>query len=460
MALSAAAVLLGLLAVLALAITVGGGRPAPPPAGLPDPGAVTGWGLPVSQLLTRLAAVGTVGTLLFAAVLAPSADGRLRGAALRAVRAASWWALGWAGATLAGGVLTVSSLYGVPVTALTPSAMVGFIEIGPGQAAAGVVVLSVVIAAAARRCTGAVTASALLALGLVAVVLPAVLAGHAASAANHVLATTSLSVHVVSAALWVGGLLALVVNGRASTHLALAAGRFSTLALACFVAAGGSGLLNAWVMVGGSPGAVGRALGTGYGSLLVAKLVALIVLGGFGWWHRRHTLRQLEMARPRAFGRFAAVEVCVLLATVALAVALAASPPPATASASGTDPAATAPPATGSAAADQDGATPDQEPAGEAVPSQDMSGHDHGDLSVGVFVDDTRFHVSEPVSPGELVTVYNESGVDVTITAQDGSFDAVAPGQAFVTFAAPDQPGEYVFTSEHSPEFRDVLVVR
>ena len=89
-----------------------------------------------------------------------------------------------------------------------------------------------------------------------------------------------------------------------------------------------------------------------------------------------------------------------------------------------------------------------------------MSGHDHGDLSVGVFIDDARFHVSEPVSPGELVTVYNESGVDVTITAQDGSFDAVAPGQTFVTFAAPAEPGEYAFSSKHSPDFRDVLVVR
>ncbi len=89
-----------------------------------------------------------------------------------------------------------------------------------------------------------------------------------------------------------------------------------------------------------------------------------------------------------------------------------------------------------------------------------MSGHDHGELSVGVFIDDSRFHVSEPVSAGQRVTVYNESNTIRTITATDGSFDVRVPGQTFITFTAPSNPGSYPFTSRHSPAFGDILVVR
>jgi hypothetical protein len=89
-----------------------------------------------------------------------------------------------------------------------------------------------------------------------------------------------------------------------------------------------------------------------------------------------------------------------------------------------------------------------------------MSGHDHGELSVTVLVDETRFHVSAPVDAGSLVTVHNATGTEVTITAADGSFDVVVPGHALMTFPAPDQPGSYPFVSRHSAAFADVLVVR
>lgn len=89
-----------------------------------------------------------------------------------------------------------------------------------------------------------------------------------------------------------------------------------------------------------------------------------------------------------------------------------------------------------------------------------MSGHDHGELSVTVLVDEARFHVSAPVDAGSRVTVHNATATEVTITAQDGSFDVVVPGHALMTFPAPDQPGSYRFTSRHSSSFTGVLVVR
>ncbi|MGH3738345.1 MAG: hypothetical protein ACRDT6_22475, partial [Micromonosporaceae bacterium] len=58
-------------AVVLLALRTAGVLPGLPPPGLPDPGAVTRWGLPVVTVLARLAAVATVGSLLAAAFLVP-----------------------------------------------------------------------------------------------------------------------------------------------------------------------------------------------------------------------------------------------------------------------------------------------------------------------------------------------------------------------------------------------------
>ena len=89
-----------------------------------------------------------------------------------------------------------------------------------------------------------------------------------------------------------------------------------------------------------------------------------------------------------------------------------------------------------------------------------MAGHDHGELSVGVLVDDERFHVAGPVAAGSRVTVFNSGDDTVTLTADDGSFDVVVPSGSLTTFVAPDRPGDHPFTSGHSAAFADVLVVQ
>ena len=60
----------------------------------------------------------------------------------------------------------------------------------------------------------------LLAVAVAGLVVPVVLTGHSAAADDHVLAVTNLSVHVVAASVWVGGLLALLVHGRGRDDLA------------------------------------------------------------------------------------------------------------------------------------------------------------------------------------------------------------------------------------------------
>jgi putative copper resistance protein D len=126
-----------------------------------------------------------------------------------------------------------------------------------------------------------------------------------------------------------------------------------------------------------------------------------------------------------------------MAATVAAAVALAASPPPA--SASGTH-------------------GPTASSAAEPEPGP-MAGHDHGELSVGVLIDATRFHVPRPVDAGSTVTVFNNGDAEATITADDGSFDVDVPAHALVTFQAPAEPGSYSFTNRADAAYQDVLLV-
>ena len=434
------ATVVGLVAVLFWALTVGGGRPEPGPAGLSEAGPLVEWALPAVTLAARVAAVGTVGTVLLAAVLLPGRTGAWSPAARRALGAASWWAVGWAGATAVGAALTLSRLVGVPPTALTWSSVRVFVgDTGAGRAALLVVVLASVLAVGARRCTRPGSARMLLAGALGALVAPVVLSGHSSGAGAHVVAATALALHVVAAGVWVGGLLALVTLGRHSGELAAAAARFSPVALLCLLVTAVSGVVAAGAVLGGVAALLG-ALGSGYGWLLMAKTSALVVLGLLGWQHRRRTLPRLHSGEPGSFRRFAAVEVLVMLATLAVAAALAASPPP---------------PPSGAAAAGS-GAPVAAAPQTAADP---MAGHDHGELSVAVLIDGERFHVAGPVAAGSRVTVHNGTDREATITAADGSFDVVVPGRTLLTFPAPAEPGSYPFGSRHSTAFGDVLVV-
>lgn len=308
--------------VLVLALLLSEAAPQAVNAGLPDAGRVTGWALPLTRLGFDIAAVGTVGALLVAAVLAPAADAVAR----RAVRASSWWATGWAAAAVVLLALSLSDILGVTV----PDVLSGdvLLDVGwslpQGRALLLVLAVTAVLATCARWTTTRAGAGGLLGLALVGL-LPVAFTGHAAQVADPDLATTSLLVHVVAASLWLGGLVGMLWHLRRTPEALVAAvPRFSRLALVCFVLVGGSGLLTAWTRLAD----LTQIWTTAYGGILLAKLGALALLGGFGWWHRTRTLAHLQAGRPRAFLRLAVGEVVVMAATIGLAVALSRTPPP------------------------------------------------------------------------------------------------------------------------------------
>ncbi|MFI9594520.1 bifunctional copper resistance protein CopD/cytochrome c oxidase assembly protein [Nonomuraea sp. NPDC052265] len=306
--------------VLVAVLRFGGGAGTVEVFGLPTAGPVTDWGLPLARLALDLCAVACVGTLLAASVLAPGGSPE----SARCLRAAGWWALGWAVAALAGYVFTLSSFIPMPVASLL--AEPGMLDFGTSlpQTQALLVVLvttfAVAVATLVRRLPAWVPL-AVAAFGL----LPPAYVGHAASAADHDIAVSALMAHLLGVSVWVGGLGAVLLHFRRSADLRVVLPRFSTIALCCFAAVALSGLVSAWVRLD----TLSDLWLSRYGLLLLAKVAALAVLAWFG---RRHRLRTVEGVADRrvrrTFVRLAAGEVTVMVAATGLAVGLSRTPPP------------------------------------------------------------------------------------------------------------------------------------
>ncbi|GAB2676024.1 cytochrome c oxidase assembly protein [Nocardia goodfellowii] len=297
--------------------------------GIPDPGSLTTYGLPAIRALTDLLAALTVGSLMFAAFLVPpQADGLLDVAGYRALRRASNFALMWACCAALLVPLTVSDTTGQRVGEIwRPEQLWRAIElVDLAQAWRTTVVLALIVAIGCRLALRWGWAPVLFG-GAIVTMMPLALTGHSSSGGAHDLATNSLILHLISSAVWVGGLFAVLAYAmRGGEHTALAARRFSLTATVAFVVIAASGVINSVVRVSWSD-----LFSTTYGQLIVAKAVALIVLGVFGYLQRRAALPALA-ADPRdraALIRFGGVEALIFAATIGLAVGLGRTPPPA-----------------------------------------------------------------------------------------------------------------------------------
>lgn len=321
----------GVIALVA-GLTSAGGAPGPVYPDLPGAGRAVQWLLPLTRLMTDVAAAVAVGGLLAALALLTSDGPRLRAPAVRVVRDASRALLVWAVASLVGAFATAAVVLGVPAGSVLR-------QLGSVAHLSQVLVLVLSATAAALTATAATwvrtRAGAAWCLGgSSAALLPPLLTGHPAAGQLAWLGVAGLLAHVLAASAWVGGLAALVRSRRYGQDLVAAVPRFSSLALGCASVVGATGLITAALHLA-VPGhglwpAVGSGLvalvTTGYGALVLAKTGGYVVLVTLGWWHRRRSLPQLAAGRPLAFLRWAVVELVVMSATFGLAVALSRTP--------------------------------------------------------------------------------------------------------------------------------------
>ncbi|UCR88308.1 cytochrome c oxidase assembly protein [Mycetocola spongiae] len=273
----AALLLLALLSAL-IALAIGGGAQ---PQVLSDPGVVVLLGLPLAKLLVNISAAGAIGSLTLALfVLSP----KRREFAL-AVDIASASAAVLTVASAATGLFTFLNVTQTPfeLTDAFGSKIGAFfttIEVGQAWMYTTLIAAAVtVLCFAVRGQTALFFVTVLAALSL----LPMAQQGHAAGAASHGQAVTSLGLHILFAAVWLGGLVALVIlrpqleAGRLVTVLR----RYSTIALIAFIVVAISGYASAALRLGSL-----AELATPYGVLVLAKVAVLLALGVFGAYYR------------------------------------------------------------------------------------------------------------------------------------------------------------------------------
>ena len=309
------------IVVMLWALAVAGGAA---PLRLGDPGPVVRWGLPMAKLTVNLAAAVMVGSLVLA-LYALRAGSRAFDVALDAA------SIGAAVFTVSAGVtgfFTVLNALGS-----TPSADAQFgqqlgrflIEQELGRAW----LITTIAGAVLTVLTFAVrswTTTLMVAILAIAALVPMATQGHSGDDANHSAAVMAVALHIVAAAVWLGGLVLLVVVRPVLTRAEMTdvLRRYSSLALVSFVVVAISGTARA---VAG--GITLELLTSPYGIVLLVKIGALVALGILGAWYRVRLIDRIDDdAASRRFWGLIALELAFMGIASGAAAALARTPPP------------------------------------------------------------------------------------------------------------------------------------
>lgn len=300
---------------------------ARPTSGLADPVAVVTVALPIVRVLLDVSALITVG-LCVLPLLARSA--RPEAAEPVLARGRVWAAassLVWATCALVSLVLQTAELQ--PGRSVSFAAIRGYVsEFGAGKALLVVAISALVCTGLAMRFGASLPAEPRAAVALLAL-LPLPVTGHAASSRWLEPLMVSLELHIVAATVWAGGLFAVVA--LLAPHRALLAAalpRFSALAAVCLVTVAATGLINGSAEVTRVPGRdlISGLLGTGYGHVVLGKVLCLLGLAALGGNIRWRLLPAIIEHKPTALPRWAAFELTVMGVAFGFAAVLSRAP--------------------------------------------------------------------------------------------------------------------------------------
>ncbi len=322
------------LAAVVAALQFGGGAA---PELIADPGALVRYGLPIAKLLVNIGAAATIGALALASFAMAKDSAEYSQALDVAAAASAIWAVA-AGAT---GFFSFLSVYQQPVSLdETFGTLIGTYlqqtELGQAWLATTLAAAALTVLAFAVRNQGVVLA---MAFAAALALIPMSLQGHSGDLASHDSAISAIWVHVLGAAVWLGGILTLAIVARAidAKRLSALVSRYSSIALVAFVAVVVSGYVSAEIRVGSL-----ENLLTPYGILVLVKVAALGALGLFGAVYRRYFIGRLSADgdRRRWFWRLVVAEVAFMgvASGVAAALARTATPQPLVAASDISDP--------------------------------------------------------------------------------------------------------------------------
>ncbi len=310
------------LIVMVWALGFGGGAAE---LSVDDTGPIARWGLPVAKLIVNLAAAGMVGVLVTALFTLRPGEREFDVALDTASISAAVFTVA-AGAT---GFLTFLSVFN-PALDAGPQfgAQLGrfLVELEVGRTW----LITTVAGAALTVLTFAVRSwvgTFVVALLAIASLVPMGTQGHSGDDAFHHEAMMALILHIIGAAVWLGGLLLLIAIRPVLDQRRIpdVVARYSSIALAAFVLVAVSGTVRA---------AIGlqewSALLSPYGAILGVKVITLLGLGLLGVWYRARLVGRMREsgAASRAFWTLIAFELALMGVASGAAAALARTPPP------------------------------------------------------------------------------------------------------------------------------------
>ena len=309
----------GLVAVV-VALILGGGAA---PLLLQDPGPFVRWAIPVVKLVMNIAAAAMLGSLVLA-LFALRSEQKSFEVALNTA------SVGAAVFTVSAGIsafLTFMAAFNPQLSAEREfGAQLGrfLLETALGQSWLITTIMGSVITVLvfAWRSWLPTLLTAVLAA---ASFLPLATQGHSGELSGHNVAVNSILLHTIGAAVWLGGLLLVIVlRGRSDIGTAKLVARYSSLAIAAFVVVAVSGLARSVVALGDI-----TQLMTPYGGILIAKVVLLVGMGLFGAWYRLRLIPRLDgPAAARWFWMLVLGEIALMGLASGAAAALARTPPP------------------------------------------------------------------------------------------------------------------------------------
>lgn len=316
-------ILVAAAVLTALAALAYGGAADPLATG--DPGPIVRWGLPLAKMLVNVAGAVMAGSLVLALFALKEGDRAFDGA----LDVAS---IGAAVLTVMSGTvgfLTFLDSFNPQLSAGPEfGAQLGKflteVELGRTWLITMIGAAVVTILAFAIRSWLATLLTAVLAL---VTLIPMATQGHSGDLASHNATVTAMSLHVVGAAVWLGGLVLLVVIRPMLPARALppVVARYSTLALASFVLVATSGIARSLSSIG-----AWEDLATPYGGILCLKVAALVFMGLLGAWYRQRLIGRIASSgrAARSFWILVSVELAFMGVASGAAAALARTVPP------------------------------------------------------------------------------------------------------------------------------------
>jgi len=309
----------GLIGVI-FALVIGGGAA---PLLLQDPGPFVRWATPIVKLVMNIAAAAMLGSLVLA-LFALRSEEKSFDTALNTASAGAAVFTVTAGIS---GFFTFMAAFNPQLSAEREfGEQLGrfLLQLPLGQSWLITTIMGSVITVLAfawRTWTPTLITAILAAASF----LPLATQGHSGDLAGHNIAVNSILLHTIGAAVWLGGLLLVVIlRDRSGVGTAQLVSRYSSLAIAAFAVVAISGLARSVVSFGDI-----SQLWTPYGTILLAKVVLLVGMGMLGAWYRTRLIPRLEDdGAARWFWMLVLCEVALMGLASGAAAALARTPPP------------------------------------------------------------------------------------------------------------------------------------